>query len=406
MAEIIQPRIFGVAELNNYLREYLAEDDFLREIAIKGEISGYKAHSSGHIYFSLRDKSCSIKTVMFRSYAAGLTFRPVEGMEVVVIGSVSLFERDGVCQLYARELFPSGEGQLAQAMAKLKQALAAEGLFNEAVKKPIPAFAETIGVITSKEGAAWADIQRVAYARWPQITLRLYPAAVQGEKAADEIAQAIAKADQGGHDVLICGRGGGASEDLAAFDTEAVVRAIAAATTPLISAVGHEIDFSLADLAADLRAATPSHAAELAVLSVVEQLDYLSDTARRLRTGINYYLADKQQRLQRLSELPYFTDVNAITQPHHQLVAAAEQRLQQVCGDYLRQREQGLVGFAQRLRLLSPLGTLSRGYAIVQAENGLAVKDADAVAVGDTVRIKLANGGLICDIKQKLAEDK
>ncbi|MEG1661974.1 MAG: exodeoxyribonuclease VII large subunit, partial [Clostridiales bacterium] len=289
--ETVQPRIFSVAELNNYLREYLAEDDFLRELAVRGEIAGFKAHSSGHIYFNLREQGVSIKTVMFRSYAAHLDFLPEDGMEVVVIGGVALFERDGVCQLYATMLLPAGAGVLAKAKDKLKQTLQAEGLFAPQRKKPIPAYAENIGVITSGEGAAWADIQKVAYSRWPGVRLQLYAAAVQGTNAPSQLAAALAKADQGGHDVLICGRGGGSTEDLAAFDSEQVVRAIAAVATPLISAVGHEVDVTLADLVADMRAATPSQGAELAVFSAGVLRENLAETEQRFKKYFSRYLA-------------------------------------------------------------------------------------------------------------------
>ncbi|MCL1974880.1 MAG: exodeoxyribonuclease VII large subunit, partial [Firmicutes bacterium] len=264
MAETVLPHAYGVSEINNYIREYLEEDEMLVNLLVKGELTAYKRHSSGHIYFTLSEGGCSINGAMFRAQAANLQFLPATGMEIMVFGQIGFYERDGRTQLYARTFFPMGTGAGGQALEQLKKRLAQEGLFAEENKKLLPLLPRSLGVVTAAGSAAWADIKQVALSRFSGLRIKLYPAVVQGAEAPASICAALAKADFAGHDVLIVGRGGGAAEDLAAFNTEIVARAVAATQTPLIAAVGHEIDWSLTDLAADKRAATPSHAAALA----------------------------------------------------------------------------------------------------------------------------------------------
>jgi len=367
MAETIKPRVYGVAEIIFYLREYLAEDAFLGHLAVQGEISGYKSHRSGHIYFSLKDKECTLRTVMFRSAASRLTWQPRDGDRVVALGRIALYEKDGACQLYAENIFPAGDGEQAKALAELKKKLAAEGLFAPERKKPLPAFAADIGVVTSGEGAAWTDIRRIAYARNPRLKLTLYPASVQGERAPYELAAATARADRGGHDILIIGLGGGAEADLAAFNSEPVVRAIAAARTPVISAVGHESDFSLCDLAADMRAATPSHAAALAVTDFGETERTLQGIDRALNRAMGRYLLRLKEKL-------------AAYDPAKAVSAG------------LRRHNQRLAVAAARLEALSPLATLNRGYALVELEDGTLIRRADKVRVGDRINVYPAQG--------------
>lgn len=376
MAQTIEPRVYGVAQINYYLREYLAEDFFLSQLAVAGEISGYKAHSSGHIYCTLKEKDSSIKMVMFRRYAQQLSWQPIDGDQVVVLGRISLYERDGTCQLYAEEIFPAGGGIQAKALAQLKEKLDAEGLFAEEGKKTLPRFAFNVGVITSGEGAAWADIQRIAYARNPNLHLVLYPASVQGERASMELAAAMAKADKSHHDILIIGRGGGAEEDLAVFNSEPVVRAVAKTVTPIISAVGHESDFSLSDLAADMRAATPSHAAALAVTDLGETTEALEEAESAMIAAMERFLLHMSQKLITLDP-----------------IKAAKTGLQ-----YYEQR---LALKAVRLEALSPLATLNRGYALVETKAGAIIRRADQVEIGDKIRVYPAQGSFSAVVEDK-----
>lgn len=375
MSEIVKPRVYGVTELNYYLREYISEDVFLSHLAIRGEISGFKAHSSGHIFFTLKEGECSLKVVMFRRYAGELGFLPADGDQVVVIGSVALYERDGCCQLYAQTLFPEGEGGAAKDLAQLRRKLEEEGLFSPERKKSLPRYVFDLGVITSAQGAAWADIQRIAYSRNPGIKLTLYSAAVQGINAPGQLAAALAQADKGGHDALLIGRGGGANEDLAAFDNELVVRAVAACKTPVVSAVGHESDFSLCDLAADIRAATPTHGAVIAVSARDEIEEYLNDMQSALNDAAAAYLIAAEERLSRLD-------------------------LSKAVADRLFQQDQYLALLAARLKALDPLAVLGRGYAVALDEAGAAVTDAAAVQPGDILTVYPARGKITVQVTQ------
>jgi exodeoxyribonuclease VII large subunit len=373
MAETLLPRAYGVSELNNYLREYLEEDGLLGDLLVRGELTSYKRHSSGHIYFTLSEGGCSLNGALFRAQAQNLQFTPQQGMEIVVWGKVGFYERDGRTQLYAQAFFPLGTGAAGQALAQLKQRLAAEGLFEAQRKQPLPLLPRSLGVVTAAGSAAWADIRQVALSRWPGLRIKLYPAAVQGAEAPASICAALSKADQAGHDVLIVGRGGGASEDLAAFNTEVVARAVAAALTPLIAAVGHEIDWSLADLAADMRAATPSHAAALAVPQATELLARLDESEQQLRRALARQLARRQQALQE-----------------------AEQRLQRAAGEALRWRWRKLQLLTSRLESLSPLATLRRGYAVCRNAAGHSLLSAAEAASGERLKVLLAEGSLSC----------
>ncbi|MDO4581148.1 MAG: exodeoxyribonuclease VII large subunit [Bacillota bacterium] len=401
MSEIISPRIFGVAEVNYYLKQYLADDPLLESIAIKGEVAGFRAHSSGHWYFSLKEKDCQLKTVMFRRYTDQAQVMPHDGMEIVVFGSLSLYERDGVCQLYAEELYEVGGGAAAQALRELSQRLAAEGLFDEAAKQPLPRFAESVGVVTSAQGAAWADIQRIAYARWPQLRLVVYNTLVQGDNAPAELAAAIALADGGGHDILIVGRGGGAAEDLAAFNSEQVVRAIHAAHTPLISAVGHETDATLADLAADVRAATPSHAAQLAVPEAAELRALLEQRGERLRQLLTRELERRRERLMAQAAHGCWTRPLQLLEPAIRGLDEAERRLTAAARTEYGSVGERLSRQAARLQLLSPLATLARGYALAADERGVLLRDSDEAQIGQRLQLRLRRGELWCRVEDK-----
>lgn len=391
MAETVRPRVYGVSEITYYLKEYLAEDAFLSSLAVSGEVSGFKRHSSGHVYFTLREENCGLKTVMFRSYASSLRWTPRDGEQVVVVGRVALFERDGACQLYAETILPAGAGALARAREELKAKLQAEGLFDVSRKKPLPAFARSVGIITAPDSAALADMQRIILSRQPSTKITVYPALVQGVNAPESLAAALMKADRGGHDVLICGRGGGAGENLSAFDSEQAVRAIASLSTPVISAVGHESDFSLCDLAADMRAATPTHAASMAVPETAALLDLIGGYEHRLREALMRGLKQREERLRSLSGRPVLTRPNLFLERPGRRLDQAEQALRRNAEQRLRRAEAELSALAARLELLSPLQTLNRGYAVVSCE-GRAVRDAARLAIGQTVDIRLAQG--------------
>ena len=399
MAETVKPRIYGVSEITYYLKEYLAEDSFLTSLAVQGEVSGFKRHSSGHVYFTLREGNCGLKTVMFRSFAAGLRWTPKDGDQVVVVGRVALFERDAACQLYAEIVLPAGEGAEARAREELKAKLQAEGLFDQSRKKPLPAFARSVGIVTAPGSAALADMQRIIRARQPGAEITVYPALVQGVNAPLSLAAALAKADRGGHDVLICGRGGGPGENLSAFDSEPVVRAVAALNTPVISAVGHESDFSLTDLAADARAATPTHAAAMAVPEAKALLAQIDDHSRRLREALQRGLTQREARLRALSDRPALARPAALLAPPTQRLDRAEQELIRGSRSRLEQAEARVAALAARLDLLSPLQTLERGYAVVSYQ-GRAVRDAAELAPGQRLDIRLARGRAQATVEQ------
>ncbi|MCR4963595.1 MAG: exodeoxyribonuclease VII large subunit [Firmicutes bacterium] len=402
--EDVKLPVIGVAQLNNYLREYLAEDTLLQDILVQGEIAGFKAHSSGHIYFTLQEEEAGIKAVMFRSYRAELDFMPQDGMSVTAWGQVSLYEKNGSCQLYVKRLFPAGRGALDVAKDALKERLAAEGLFDPERKKPLPAYAADIGVITSSEGAAWADIRKVAYARFKGVRLTLYPTSVQGGKAPEEIAAAIHRADAAGHEILLCGRGGGSAEDLSAFDSEAVVRAIAQAQTPLISAVGHEVDFTLADAAADVRAATPSQGAELAVFSAETLRRELAAGEQRLRRLFADGINRRKQQLTVLSAAAVWDKPARYLSEAVKDVDMREAALRRSARDYMTRCRQQAAAQAGALERLSPLATLARGYALAQDENRALIRDAAQVQPGQRLHLLLAKGRLQCLVEQKEEE--
>ncbi len=405
MAESVQIHVYGVAEINYYLREYLGEDEFLSSIAVQGEIVGYKAHSSGHVYFTLREGDKGLRTVMFRRYAAQLEWRPRDGEQVVVLGRIGFYERDGSCQLYAEMLLPAGMGQQARSLEELKRRLEQEGLFDPARKQALPRLALDIGVITAADSAAWADIQRISRNRCPGVRLCLYPALVQGDNATASIVAQLLAADAAGHDVLICGRGGGADEDLAAFNSEAVVRAIAAVRTPLISAVGHESDVTLADLAADVRAATPTHAASLAVPDGAALLATLDAAHSRMQRAL------RQRVLSASVQLEQVLSSSLLRQPQRMLekptlqLQMLEQALRRSMLQGLVQKENFLHQAAGRLKALDPLATLARGFSVALRADGSIIQDASQLEVDELIQVRLAQGSVDAKVVAISAEE-
>lgn len=397
--------ILTVAQLNRYIKASFDDNKLLSSLLIKGEISNLSDHfSSGHIYFSLKDESSSIKAIMFKSYAAGLKFRPQNGQTVIVSCSVTVYERDGIYQLYVYDIQPDGVGALALAFAQLKEKLAAEGLFAQDHKRALPAMPRVIGVITSQSGAVLQDILNVLSRRYPLARVVLAPVSVQGEKAADEIALALKLLNaQKKCEVIILGRGGGSQESLQAFNTEAVVRAIYASSIPVISAVGHETDFTLADLAADERAPTPSAAAELAAPDINILFESINTAAEDLKRGMQKQLAVLSSRLD------YYKAHRALQSPVQTLYIKAQyaeklkNNLYTAMQGKLLENENAIKGKAALLSSLSPLNVLSRGYAIAFA-SGTAVTSSAQLSIGEQITVKLKSGEISAQVTEVTEE--
>ncbi len=414
--------VYSVTRLNNEIKDLLDAVPGYRNLLVQGEISNYKAHSSGHHYMTLKDEGASINAVMFRSDAMRLKFRLENGMKVIVRARVSSFPRTGQVQLYISEVIPDGAGALNLAFEQLKRKLQAEGLFDPAHKKPIPSCPQRIALVTSPTGAAVRDMIRILGRRWPLAKVTLYPAQVQGQGAAESIARALMLANAIGEaDVILCGRGGGSMEDLWAFNEEIVARAIYDSAIPVISAVGHEPDVTIADFAADLRAPTPSGAAELAVPDRAEYALSVRTLDTRLRTAAHKQLQIRHQRLTALQErLELRTPVKYIAEKRLLLDQMAD-RLCAALPARLTREEQKLTVLRQRLlaagqgglhrrRLrfaqtvatldaISPLRVLARGYAVAtKGKRGAVVIDAAALKAGDTLHIRFAKGAADCRV--------
>lgn len=391
--------VFTVSELNEYVDLMLSRDPFVSELAVTGEISAFKRHTSGHLYFTLKDDAASVRCVMFRPSALRLNFFPRDGMSVRIEGRAGLYGRDGSFQVYAERMEKTGDGALYQKFLALRDELKGRGWFDESIKKPIPFLPRAVGVVTSGTGAAIEDIRNVISRRFPAMPIVLYPVSVQGEKAAGEIAAAIRRADgEQRCDVLIVGRGGGSLEDLWAFNEEIVVAAVHDCHIPVISAVGHEIDFSLTDFAADLRAPTPSAAAELAVPELKKLSDRLFESRDRLRSALLHGVERKKDRLellirrrgglipgQRLNEARQRLD-----QARDALEEGVEQRLQ-------RQRD-ALANLGVRLKAADPLGALDRGFALVHGPDGAIVRRAADTARGEGLTLRFRDGRVQADV--------
>lgn len=386
-------RALTVSELNEYARRLLAGDPILRNCEVTGEISGFKRHWSGHLYFSLKDANARVQCVMFRQNAMSLDFIPEDGMQVTVDASASVFVRDGSYQLYIERMRRSGQGELYIRFERLKAKLAAEGLFDPARKKPIPAFPRILGIATSETGAAVRDMIRVARRRNPEIGILLAPCAVQGPGAAGEIVRAIERLNRNGEsDVLLVGRGGGSIEDLWAFNEEAVARAIANSKIPVISCVGHEIDFTIADFVADMRAATPSAAAELAVPERDLLKAELDGLAGRLAAALRRGQSARRERLDSLMErgAMQFPD-RLILQPRAMQLQTNAERASRAMQRMQERARHRLEVSENALRTLNPASVLERGYAIV-SRNERIIERANQICMGDALTIQFADG--------------
>lgn len=396
-----EPQIYSVRELTAMVKERLTSDPRLAGVAVLGEISNFKHHSSGHMYFTLKDEHSRLRCVMFRRENMRLRFRPADGQAVIAKGDVSVYEAAGDYQLYVREMVPAGHGELALAFEQLKQKLAAEGLFDEERKRPLPVLPRRIGVVTSPEGAALRDIISVTRRRFPNMPILLAPAVVQGEEGPDSVVRAIRLMNEhGGVDVLIVGRGGGSLEDLWTFNDERVARAIAASRIPVISAVGHETDFTIADFVADKRAPTPSAAAEMAVPDKRALLAHIQGQYERLQSGVRRRIEQGRARLRLLESRPVLARPGELLLEYRQRVDDAEERAGRAARDMLDQRERALAAAAGKLDALSPVATLARGYAVARrADMGQVVRRGGQVAAGDELLIRVVDAELTASVK-------
>ena len=378
-----------------YIRRLFERDNLLGRVRVWGELSNFRRHHSGHCYFTLKDAGASLRCVMFRSKAVGLKFVPRDGLRVRLAGNVSVYERDGNYQLYVESMLPDGLGDLSAAFAKLREKLLAEGLFDESRKQPIPVMPKAIGVVTSPTGAALRDIVTVARRRHGGIPIILVPAQVQGEEAPEQIVRGIELLDRSGRvDVIVIGRGGGSIEELWAFNDERVVRAVAAAVMPIVSAVGHQTDFTLSDFAADLRAATPSQAAELVVPDRLELFRRLSSARRRLNQALRHRLIERRLRLERCLQSSLFRRPQELLRDRSQLLDQLSERLTHALKTALDERQQRLRIANEKLNLLNPWGVLQRGYSVVRRPDGAVISSAEAVETGESLDIWLHRGKL------------
>mgnify|MGYP004565212733 FL=1 len=390
----------SVTQLTGYIKLLLDRDEILAQTCVRGELSNYKIHSSGHHYFTLKDEGAVISCVLFRSDAMRLRFRPESGMKVILTGRVSLFPRSGQYQLYVSHMQPDGAGDLAVAFEQLKQKLQAQGLFDAAHKKPLPRYPERVALVTSPTGAAVRDMIRILGRRWPLASVLVCPVRVQGEGAAEEIAAMLELVDAAGlADVIITGRGGGSLEDLWAFNEEIVARAIYRCKTPVISAVGHEPDVTIADFAADVRAATPSNGAELAVCDRTELRALLEQQARRMEKAQERRLELLRQRLRRLSERPVLRSPEGSLQQKELLLELLRQRLERAAAAAVEKRQRQFAALSGRLDALSPLKVLARGYAVATRQEQV-LHSVAQLSPGEEIRLRLSDGTALCAVER------
>lgn len=394
---ILTPSLVG-----QYIKGVMDQDGVLSGVMIQGELSNYKRHSTGHHYFTLKDSEGAINCVMFRSDAASLRFQPQNGMQVIASGRVTVFVKSGQYQLYCNRMISDGAGDLHVAFEQLKEKLQRDGLFDVQHKKPLPIFPKQIALVTSPVGAAVQDMLRILGARWPMAQVRVVPVRVQGENAAGEIAAAIRWCNwQNVADLIIAGRGGGSIEDLWAFNEEVVARAIYQSEIPVISAVGHEPDFTIADFVADVRAATPSNAAELAVPDQNEICADLHHRQRRLESAISRRLERDRKTVERLAHSKALTDPTYYFQNKHLLLDYQSTQLTNAMAKAISDRRHKLASLAASLDAMSPLKVLGRGYSIAKTEEGKLLSSADDVQVGENISLRLTDGILNCHVEDK-----
>lgn len=394
-------KVFTVTEVNRIMKRIVNDNDEFANLQVEGEISNFKRYPSGHCYFNLKDKQGSLKAVMFARAAVRLKALPQNGDMIVAIGRMDVYERDGVYQLYVDMLMPVGAGDLMKGYEALKKKLAAEGLFAQDKKKPLPAHPETVGIITSSAGAAVRDIITVARRRDKSVKLILYPVRVQGKEAIEEIVHGIEFMNKKKMaDVLIVGRGGGSMEDLWAFNEEPVVRAIAASQLPIVSAVGHEIDFTLADFAADLRAATPSAAAELVVPNRGELLEKIKKLRERALYALVRTYREKAMAYKHLSETGIFTRPALIWEAKAQALDTANQKMTDAVEKKLQGYGSKLAILDAKLQAMSPLRILARGYTVTENADGQLIKSSAQLKTGEILVTRFKDGQVVSQVKE------
>jgi len=398
----MEQNVLSITQLNEYIRSRLDNDPLLGQVAVRGEISNYKLYPSGHHYFTLKDEGSALKCVMFKGNAFRLRFRPENGMKVIAMGRVSVYPRDGAYQLYCTAMAMDGVGDLYAAFEQLKQKLASQGLFDPAHKKPIPQYPGTIGIVTSAAGAAVHDMLRILRKRYPLTKVRLLPVRVQGAEAPGEIAAAIRYANHHNLcDLLIVGRGGGSMEDLWAFNEEIVAWAIYESRIPVISAVGHEPDVTISDFVADLRAATPSNAAELAVPDQEALLQNLDEKAASLAAALTRQLKSARQHLHVLAASPALQSPDGYLHQREKSLELLKNRLISAQNRNLAEKRQRYVQNISKLDAMSPLKVLTRGYAMAETEAGELVRSVHQVENGDRLTIRFADGGICATVFDK-----
>ena len=393
------PTIYSITQINAYIQGRMNEDPMLAQVAVRGEISNYKLYPSGHHYFTLKDEQSALKCVMFKGNAMSLRFRPASGMKVIALGRISVYPRDGQYQLYVSSMAMDGIGDLYAAFEALKKKLSQQGLFDPAKKKPIPKYPQTIGVVTSSAGAAVHDILRILRRRYPLCSVRLLPVRVQGAEAPEEIVSAIRYANA--HDLadlLIVGRGGGSIEDLWAFNDERVAYAIYESHIPIISAVGHEPDVTIADYVADLRAATPSNGAELAVPDREALAQNLDAFSAAMTGALNRQLRLASQRLEGLAASPALRSPTGYLDRREKDLGLLKEKLLAAQNRELSKAQQKYVANAAKLDAMSPLKVLSRGYAMAQKETGELIRSVKQTTTGESIVVSLADGKLNASI--------
>ena len=391
--------VYSVAQVNSYIKNMFAQDFLLRRLSVKGEVSNCKYHSSGHIYFTLKDGGGTLQAVMFASQRRGLNFKLAEGQQVVVKGTVDVYERDGKYQLYASEIELSGRGDLYLRFEKLLKELEEMGMFAQEYKRPIPQFVKKVGIVTASSGAAVRDIINIAARRNPYVQLILCPAKVQGEGAAESIVQGIRMLEEQDVDVMIVGRGGGSIEDLWAFNEEIVARAIFESRVPVISAVGHETDTTIADYVADLRAPTPSAAAELAVYEYQAAENLMKEYQMRLSSAVLKKAEQNRQYLKQAAlKLRLFHPRQKLLE-NRQYASDLELQLRSRMEEILQQKRHQFALYVEKMKGLSPLEKLNQGYAYVEDKKGRPVRQIADVKEGDAIRIYVSDGMIEAQVK-------
>ena len=395
-------QVLSISQLNEYIRGKLDTDAVLNGVAVRGEISNYKVYPSGHHYFTLKDESSALKCVMFKGNAVRLRFRPDNGVKVIAMGKITVYPRDGVYQLYCTAMAMDGIGDLYAAFEELKRKLAAQGLFDQTHKKPLPKCPGTIGIITSSAGAAIHDMLRILRKRYPLTRVRLLPVRVQGAEAPGEIAAAIRYAN---HyklaDLLIVGRGGGSIEDLWAFNDERVAYAIYESQIPVISAVGHEPDVTISDFVADLRAATPSNAAELAVPDQDALRQNLDAMSLAMASALNRQMKSARQHLNILSASPALQSPTGYLDQKRKTLQLLQNRLISAETRMVERKNQQFIAYTSKLDAMSPLKVLTRGYALVRTENGEVLRSVKQVEAGDRIQVSLGDGKFTAAVTEK-----